>query len=82
MILESKPLSRQPGPLPGATTATPAVLVPTWLRRAASDAQSPAGKETQEIAIVTGAAISALDAVVRRQERWAGGCGKRFLRPR
>ncbi|NKC23590.1 DUF1403 family protein [Ochrobactrum oryzae] len=47
-------------------------MVPAWLRRAIPDAQSVAGKEVEEVALAAGAAIGALDAVVRRQERWAG----------
>jgi hypothetical protein len=46
--------------------------VPGWLRRAVPEAQSLAGKDIEDIAIAAGAAIGALDAVVRRQERWAG----------
>jgi hypothetical protein len=47
MILRPKFLSRHPGSLPGATTATSAVLVPTWLRRAVPDAQGVAGKDIE-----------------------------------
>jgi len=71
MIPRLEPLSRHPSPLP-VTTATPAVPVPTWLRRAVVDAQSLAGKGIEDTAIVAGAAICALDVVVRRQERWSG----------
>ncbi|WP_425351047.1 hypothetical protein [Mesorhizobium sanjuanii] len=42
------------------------------MRRTVPDAQSLAGKEVQDIAITAGAAIGALDAVVRRDEKWAG----------
>jgi hypothetical protein len=78
MILRPRFLSRHPGSLPGATTATSAVLVPTWLRRAVPDAQSVAGKDIEDMALVAGAAIGALDAVVRRQERWAGAWRQRL----
>lgn len=50
----------------------PVATVPAWLRRAIPDAQSLAGKELEDIAIAAGATIAALDAVGRRQERWAG----------
>ncbi|MER8608508.1 DUF1403 family protein, partial [Mesorhizobium sp. M1233] len=46
--------------------------VPAWLRRAIPDARGLAGKEVEDVALAAGAAIGALDAVVRRQERWAG----------
>jgi hypothetical protein len=78
MILRPQSLSRYHGPLPGATIATPAVLVPTWLRRAVSDAQGLASKNVEDIALVAGAAVGALDAVVRRQERWAGAWRQRL----
>ena len=78
MILRPKFLSRHPGSLPGATTATSAVLVPTWLRRAVPDAQGVAGKDIEDMALVAGAAIGALDAVVRRQERGAGAWRQRL----
>lgn len=72
MILRPESLSRHAGPLPGATTVAPAVLVPSWLRRAVADAQSLAGKDVEDVGIAAGAAVGALDAVVHRQERWAG----------
>lgn len=72
MILRPKSLSRHPGTLLGAAAAAPAVPVPTWLRRAIPDAQSLAGKDLEDLALTAGAAIGALDAVVRRYERWAG----------
>lgn len=78
MILRPQSLSRHPGPPPGAPIATPVVLVPTWLRRAVADAQTVAGKDVDDIALVAGAAICALDAVVRRQERWAGAWRQRL----
>jgi hypothetical protein len=61
-----------PGSRLGAITATSAVLVPTWLRRAVPDAQGVLGKDIEDMALVAGPAIGALDAVVRRQEQWAG----------
>lgn len=50
----------------------PVVAVPTWLRRAVPDVQSLGTKGIEDVALAAGAAISALDAVVRRHERWAG----------
>ncbi|MER8962114.1 DUF1403 family protein [Mesorhizobium sp. M0701] len=78
MILRPKSLPRHPGPLPGATTATPTAHVPIWLRRAVPEAQGLASKDVEDVALVAGAAIGALDAVVRRQERWAGAWRQRL----
>ncbi|WP_352619012.1 MULTISPECIES: DUF1403 family protein [unclassified Mesorhizobium] len=52
--------------------------VPAWLRRAVPDAQNLASKDVEDVALVVGAAIGALDAVVRRQERWAGAWRQRL----
>ncbi|MER9183577.1 DUF1403 family protein [Mesorhizobium sp. M0767] len=52
--------------------------VPAWLRRAIPDAQSLASKDIEDVALTAGAAIGALDAVVRRQERWAGAWRQRL----
>ncbi|WP_292363661.1 DUF1403 family protein [Mesorhizobium sp.] len=52
--------------------------VPAWLRRTIPDAQTVAGKDVEDIALVAGAAIGALDAVVRRQARWAGAWRQRL----
>lgn len=52
--------------------------MPAWLRRAIPDAQNLAGKEVEDLALAAGAAIGALDAVVRRQERWAGAWRQRL----
>ncbi len=46
--------------------------VPEWLRAAVQDVQGFAAKDVAEVALAAGAALGALDAVVRRQERWAG----------
>lgn len=77
MILRPKSSSCHNSALIGGAAATPVSTVPTWMRRAIPDAQSLAGKGVglhalEDIAITAGAAIGALDAVVRRQERWAG----------
>ncbi|MER9281908.1 DUF1403 family protein [Mesorhizobium sp. M0522] len=52
--------------------------VPAWLRRAVPDAQSLAGNDVEDVALAAGATIGALDAVVRRQERWAGAWRQRL----
>lgn len=77
MILRPNSLSRHSGP-PAPTTATPALPIPAWLRRAGTDAQGLAGNEIEDVAVVTGAAIGALDAVVRRRDRWAGAWRQRL----
>jgi hypothetical protein len=77
MILRPNSLSRHSGP-PAPTPATPALPSPAWLRRAVPDAQGLAGNEIEDVAVVTGAAIGALDAVVRRQERWGGAWRQRL----
>jgi len=64
--------------LAGAAAIAPLATVPAWLRRAIPDAQSRAGKDIEDVALVAGAAIGALDAVVRRQERWAGAWRQRL----
>ncbi|EXL04914.1 DUF1403 family protein [Aquamicrobium defluvii] len=88
MILRHKPSLRHHGNLPGPTAAAPMAVVPAWLRRAVPDTQSLAGKGVglnalgpnalEDIAIAAGAAIGALDAVVRRQEKWAGAWRQRL----
>jgi hypothetical protein len=77
MILRPKSSPRLKAPTLGAAAAAPAIALPGWLRRAVPDAQSLATKgfgpnALEDIALAAGAAIGALDAVVRRQERWAG----------
>ena len=78
MILRPKPSLRHHATLVGAPSTVPLPTVPTWLRRAVPDAQSLAGKDVEEVAFTAGAAIGALDAVVRRQERWAGAWRQRL----
>lgn len=63
-------------PVPAAA-AIPAVPVPAWLRKEILDARSLAAhgvgpNALEDLALAAGAAIGALDALVRRQERWAG----------
>ncbi|WP_245481039.1 DUF1403 family protein, partial [Mesorhizobium sp. M1E.F.Ca.ET.041.01.1.1] len=47
--------------------------VPSWLRRAVETAQT-----LEDAAIAAGAVLGALDALVRRQERWAGAWRQRL----
>jgi hypothetical protein len=78
MILRPKSSPRHHGPLTGVTAAAPIAPLPGWLRRAVPDAQSLAAEGLEDIAIAAGAAIGALDAAVRRQERWAGAWRQRL----
>lgn len=78
MILRSKSSPRHHGAFSGAPAPVQVATVPTWLRRDIPDAQSLAGKEVADIAIVAGATIGALDTIVRRQERWAGAWRQRL----
>ncbi|RVD47409.1 DUF1403 family protein, partial [Mesorhizobium sp. M7A.F.Ca.ET.027.03.2.1] len=78
MILRAKPFSRHYATLAGAASTAPMAAVPAWLRRAVPDAQSLAGKGVDDVALAAGAAIGALDAVVRQQERWAGAWRQRL----
>lgn len=78
MILRPKPSVRHPGTIPVAAAVVPAIPVPAWLRRAVPDAQSLRGKGVEDVALAAGAALGALDAVVRRQERWAGAWRQRL----
>ncbi|MER9826171.1 DUF1403 family protein [Mesorhizobium sp. M0115] len=78
MILRPKPspfLHAQPL---ASQLLAPVGPVPAWLRRAIPDAQSLAAKGFEDIAIVAGAAIGALDALARREERWAGAWRQRL----
>jgi hypothetical protein len=72
MILRPKPSPRHYTTLAGAPSSAPVATAPAWLRRAIPDAQSLAEKDVKEVALAAGATIGALDAVVRRQARWAG----------
>ncbi|RWO39609.1 MAG: DUF1403 family protein [Mesorhizobium sp.] len=84
MILRPKLSLRYHGTLTGeVSVAASKAAVPAWLRRAVPDAQSLAGKGVglnalEDVALAAGAAIGALDAVVRRQERWAGAWRQRL----
>jgi hypothetical protein len=70
MILRRQPPVPCHGTLAAATAAV--ATVPAWLRRAVPDRQSLAGKGVEDIAMAAGAALGALDAVVRRDAEWAG----------
>ena len=61
-----------------AAPVSPVTFVPSWLRRAVSDAQGLVSKDVADVALVGGASIGALDAMVRRQERWAGAWRQRL----
>ncbi|MER9876822.1 DUF1403 family protein [Mesorhizobium sp. M0195] len=78
MILRPKPPPRHDATLGRAPSTAPMAMVPAWLRRAVPDAQSLAGKGVEDVALAAGATIGALDAVVRRQERWAGAWRQRL----
>ncbi|MHA6645360.1 DUF1403 family protein [Mesorhizobium sp. A623] len=78
MILRPKPAPRHYATLAGAPSTAPMATVPAWLRRAVPDAQALASNDVEDVALVAGAAIGALDAVVRRQERWAGAWRQRL----
>ncbi|MER9426011.1 DUF1403 family protein [Mesorhizobium sp. M0317] len=78
MILRPKPSPRHYSALAGAPSTVQIATVPAWLRRAIADAQSLTGKDVEDVALTVGATIGALDAVVRRQERWAGAWRQRL----
>ena len=69
---------RQPGAVPeDGRTAPPVPPVPGWLRRAAGDGKTLAAHGFEpgaldDFAFAAGAAVTALDAVVRRRARWEG----------
>lgn len=73
MILRPKPsVGRRAQPL-GNQPSPPMALVPSWLRGAVE-----AARTLEDAAVAAGAAIGALDAVVRRHERWAGAWRQRL----
>ncbi|MER8607180.1 DUF1403 family protein, partial [Mesorhizobium sp. M1233] len=78
MILRPKSCRRLPAQPLALASAASALPVPGWLRRAISDSQGRAGQGFDDVALISGAAIGALDAVVRRQERWAGAWRQRL----
>ena len=83
MILRPKSAQRHQGPMLAASAVAPVVALPGWLRRAVPDARSLAAEgfgpnPLEDIAIAAGAAIGALDTVVRRHERWTGAWRQRL----
>jgi hypothetical protein len=83
MILRPEPSLHHHGRHAGSATAAAATPVPAWLRRAVADAQPVAGKGVglnalEDVALVAGAAIGALDQIVRREEKWAGAWRQRL----
>jgi hypothetical protein len=78
MILRPKPSLPHHNTFAVTVAASLTTTAPSWLRRAVSDAQSVANRNVEDIALIAGAAIGALDAVVRRQERWAGAWRQRL----
>lgn len=67
MILRPNPPPRCHTLSCGTDLTAPVAPVPSWLRKAVEGPQS-----LEEAALAAGAALGALDQVVRRQERWAG----------
>ncbi|WP_413776948.1 DUF1403 family protein [Mesorhizobium sp. AR07] len=78
MILRPKPLSRHAVQPLGAAPIAPMAPVPSWLRRAVETAPTVAPKGLEDVALAAGAAIGALDPVVRRDEKWAGAWRQRL----
>lgn len=72
----SAPL-RYSTPADGGSTDA-AVVVPNWLRASLTDGRRLAALDIAEVAVIAGAAIGALDMIVRRQERWAGAWRQRL----
>ncbi|KUM28575.1 hypothetical protein AU467_34505 [Mesorhizobium loti] len=73
MILRPKPPAHHQVQTTGIALTAPAAPAPFWLRRAVEDPQS-----LEDAAVTAGAVLGALDAVVRRQERWAGAWRQRL----
>ncbi|RWB95000.1 MAG: DUF1403 family protein [Mesorhizobium sp.] len=73
MILHAKPPSRHAVQPLDAAPSLPMATVPSWLRRAVETAQT-----LEDAALAAGAALTALDAVVRRDEKWAGAWRQRL----
>lgn len=78
MILRPNTSPSRHGAVPGTTAVVRETTVPTWLRRAVTGEQGPAAHSLEDMALAAGAALGALDAVVRRQERWAGAWRQRL----
>lgn len=78
MVLRPKSSPHHNATLAGARSTAPMATVPAWLRRAIPDAQSLVSKDIEDVALAAGAAIGALDTVVRPQERCAGAWRQRL----
>ena len=78
MILRPKSVLRHEVPTLEASAAAPPIVPPGWLRRAVPDAQGVAAHSLEDVALAAGAALGALDAVIRRQDRWAGAWRQRL----
>lgn len=72
MILRPKSSPVRHEALSGVASGFSVATVPAWLRSTVPDAKSLECKDVEDIALAAGAAIGALDTVIRRQERWAG----------
>ncbi|RWM05825.1 MAG: DUF1403 family protein, partial [Mesorhizobium sp.] len=72
MILRPKLIRHAPLATASPGLVAPAAPVPAWLRAAAAAPQS-----LEDAAFAAAAALTALDAVVRREEKWAGARRRR-----
>lgn len=73
MILRPKSLRHAPVAITSTGPVAPAAPVPTWLRVAAAGPES-----LEDAAFAAAAALTVLDTVVRRRERWAGAWRQRL----
>ncbi len=78
MILQPHLSRRAHGAIADLSARAAIAPVPNWLRRAVPGTQTVATQGFEEVALAAGAAIGALDAVVRRQQRWAGAWRQRL----
>lgn len=78
MILPPDPALLHPRAPAGPVAPTPAAALPDWLRRAVPEEKTLAPQGLAEVALTAGAALGALDAVVRRDEKWAGAWRQRL----
>lgn len=68
-------------PAPNDTASMVLLAIPVWLRRAASQtsaSQVAGGQDIVDIAATTGAAIGALDTLIRHNVRWQGAWRQRL----
>jgi hypothetical protein len=73
MIFRPQPFRQTPIVVTSSAPTASTVAVPRWLRTAAADPQS-----LEDASFAAAAALTALDAAVRRQERWAGAWRQRL----